>query len=173
MRRLVDEDRIRRLMRALGGAADRPGRVYFTGGTTAVLSGWRASTVDVDLVFVPEADPLYRALPALKERLQLNIEIASPAHFLPEVPGWETRSRFITREGLLDFFHYDPYSQALAKIERGHSQDLSDVEQMLGEGWVERDELLRLFREIEPGLYRYPAIDPPSLAKRVEDVVAR
>jgi hypothetical protein len=172
MRRLAEVSRIRRLMRALGRAAKSPGRVLFTGGVTAVLTGWRASTVDVDLVFVPDHDLLLRALPDLKERLELNVEIASPAHFLPELPGWQERSRFIGREGLLDFFHYDPYSQALAKLERGHGKDLLDVEAMLSRGWVERDELLRLFEQIEPELYRFPAIDPPSFRRAVEAVVA-
>lgn len=162
---------MRQLMRALGAAAESPGRVYFTGGATAVLAGWRASTIDVDLIIVPEADPLYRALPELKERLQLNIEIASPAHFLPEVPGWDRRSRHVGRDGLLDFFHYDPYSQALAKIERDHEQDRSDVEDLIREGWVERGELLRLFSLIEAHLYRFPAVDPTSFRRRVEAVV--
>ena len=170
MRRLVDAGRVRQLMRSLGAVAESAGRVYFTGGVTAVLSGWRASTIDVDLVIVPEADPLFRALPKLKERLELNIEIASPAHFLPEVPGWEARSRHIGREGRLDFFHYDPYSQALAKIERDHEQDRSDVEDLIREGWVERDELLRHFSRIEPNLYRFPAIDAVGLRRRVEEV---
>jgi len=173
MRRLVDEDRVRQLMRSLGAAAEVAGRVYFTGGVTAVLSGWRSSTIDVDLVMVPESDPLFRALPRLKELLQLNIEIASPAHFLPELPGWETRSRFIGRDGLLDFFHYDPYSQALAKIERDHEQDRADVAHLIREGWVQRDELSRLFDDIEPRLYRFPAIDPGRFRRRVEAVVRR
>ena len=49
MRRLAEDTRIRRLMQALGAAANAETRVYFTGGATAVLEGWRATTVDVDL----------------------------------------------------------------------------------------------------------------------------
>ena len=37
---------------------------------------------------------------------------------LPSLPGWRERSLFIDRHGRLDFYHYDPYSQALAKLER-------------------------------------------------------
>jgi hypothetical protein len=171
MRGLVDVERLRRFMRELGAEAERPVRVYFTGGATAVLGGWRGSTIDVDLLFVPEEDRLFRALPALKERLAINVEIASPAHFLPELPGWEMRSLFIGREGLADFFHYDPYAQALAKIERGHQQDRGDVEQLIARGLVEPAELLRLFEAVEPQLYRFPAVDPPALRKAVETVV--
>jgi hypothetical protein len=32
---------------------------------------------------------------------------AAPSHFIPELPGWETRSLFIAREGLVSFYHYD------------------------------------------------------------------
>jgi hypothetical protein len=39
----------RRFMRAFGAAAEVPTRVYFTGSATAVLRGWRLSTIDVDI----------------------------------------------------------------------------------------------------------------------------
>jgi hypothetical protein len=172
MRQPVDSGRIRRLMKALGAAARRPGRVYFTGGATAVLSGWRSSTIDVDLVFVPEDDALYRELSGLKDRLEINIELASPAHFLPEIPGWQERSLYIGREGRLDFYHYDPYAQALSKLERGHEKDRLDVRAMSEAGLVEPARLLEVFEAIEDRLYRYPALDPPSFRRAVEDFVS-
>ena len=158
-------------MRALGSRARHRSKIYFTGGTTAVLFGWRNTTVDIDLRFDPEFDELYRALPLLKEQLGINLELASPSDFIPSVPGWEDRSKFIRSEGLLEFFHYDPYSQALAKIERGHDQDVKDVDEMLKRGLIERQKLLSLFQEIEPQLYRYPAIDPASFRRAVKQVV--
>lgn len=144
MRRLADQDRIRRFMNALAGRATRQARLYFTGGATAVLVGWRASTIDVDILIVPDDDHLLRALPELKENLEINVELASPAHFIPELPGWEERSLFIAREGQLSFFHYDLYAQALAKIERGHSLDVSDVQVMFRRGLIEPAQLLTL-----------------------------
>jgi uncharacterized nucleotidyltransferase DUF6036 len=171
MRRAVDAARVYELMRALGAAADAPGRVYFTGGATAVLEGWRESTVDVDLKIVPDTDALFRALPRLKEELEINLELVVPSDFIPELPGWEGRCRFITREGGLSFYHYDPYGQALAKIERGHERDLADVRAMMEGGLVERDRLWTLFESIEPQLYRFPAIDPKSFRVAVERAV--
>lgn len=92
MRPPVDEPRLRQLARELGRIEREPVRVYLTGGSTAVLERWRESTIDVDLRFEPDADDLLRALPALKERLQVNIELASPPDFIPELPatasGW-------------------------------------------------------------------------------------
>jgi hypothetical protein len=170
MRRLVDAKRIRLFMKALGDEADGETRLYFAGGATAVLMGWRASTVDVDIQMDPESDRLYRAIPRLKERLDLNVELASPDRFLPAVPGWQERSAFIAREGRISFYHYDLYAQALAKVHRGHSQDLMDVEEMLARGLIERSEILRRFEEIEPDLYRFPAVDPATFRRRVEEV---
>lgn len=131
MRRPVDAERIRRLMRELGHEAETDVRLYFTGGATAVLFGWRMSTIDVDVKLEPDTDRLLRALPRIKDTLQINIELASPDQFIPELPGWHERSTFIAREGRLSFYHYDFYAQALAKIERGHAQDRLDVREMV------------------------------------------
>lgn len=49
MRELADASRIERFMRELGRAARHEGRVYLTGGATAVLYGWRESTIDIDV----------------------------------------------------------------------------------------------------------------------------
>jgi hypothetical protein len=171
MRRPVDAERIRRFMRELGDEAEKDVRLYFTGGATAVLYGWRPSTVDVDVKLEPESDRLFRALPRIKEKLEINVELASPDQFIPELPGWQERSVFIAREGRLSFYHYDFYAQALAKIQRGHSRDLTDVRQMIDWGLVDHEELRRRFEEIEPRLYRYPAIDPAAFRRAVEEAL--
>jgi hypothetical protein len=168
MRHPVDAKRVREFMRALGRGADTPARVYLTGGATAVLEGWRESTVDIDLKLVPETDALFRALPRLKDELAMNLELASPSDFIPEIPGWEDRSRFIAQEGRLFFHHYDDYGQALAKIERGHDRDLADVSAMIERGLVDPGKLRAFFAAIEPQLYRFPAIDPRSFRAAVE-----
>jgi len=172
MRRPLDAVRLRAFMRALGAEADRESRVYLTGGATAVLLGWRESTIDVDLKLEPETDRLLRALASLKETLELNIELASPDQFIPELAGWRERSPWIAREGKLDFHHYDAYAQALAKIERGHAQDRDDVAQMLARGLVRPDELQRRFAEIEPLLYRFPALDPETFRRAVAEATS-
>jgi hypothetical protein len=167
MRESVTSERLRAFMRELAADAREEGRVYFTGGASAVVRGWRDSTVDVDVKLVPDSDAILRAIPALKERLQINVELASPADFVPELPRWQERSIFIARERRLDFFHYDFYSQALAKLERGHRKDRDDIEAMVRDGLVQRATLLALFVEIEPLLFRYPAIDAASLRRTV------
>ena len=159
-------------MRALGAEAEREGAAYFTGGATAVLLGWRESTIDVDLLFAPESDAALRAIPRLKDELRINVELASPADFIPVPRGWEDRSLFVAREGPLSFFHYDPYSQALAKLERAHALDLEDVQALIERELVDPGRALVYFEEIEPELYRFPALDPRGFRRRVEEVLA-
>ena len=170
MREVVDAERIRRFMQSLGNEADVDARVYFTGGATAVLYGWRASTIDVDVKIVPESDRLFRAIPKIKERLHINVELAAPLDFIPVPPGWEDRSPYIGHVGNITYHHFDLYAQALAKVERGHAQDLEDVQEMMRRGLVEPARALEYLSKIEPNLYRYPALDPASFRRAVEEV---
>jgi len=173
MREAVTEPRLRAFMRAIAAEAREPGRIYLTGGASAVLRGWRDSTVDVDITIIPESDRILRAIPDVKERLHVNVELASPADFVPALPGWEERRPFIAREGAISFHHFDFYTQALSKLERAHHKDLLDVDSMIRDGLVDPKRLLSLFEEVEPELYRYPAIDPPTLRRAVERIAAR
>ena len=171
MRPLVDRARLDALLEAMGREDRGPARVYLVGGATALLRGWRESTIDVDLRIEPDSAPLLRSFPELKRRLDISLELASPVDFLPELPGWRERSRFLRREGSLDVFEFDWYSQALAKIERGFEQDLGDVRRMFAEGLVQGPRLLELLARIEPELYRFPAVDPDALREDVERAV--
>ncbi len=168
MRPPADEARIRLLARELGRAAREETALYLTGGATAVLEGWRPTTIDVDLRIEPDSDPLLRRLARLKETLDLNVELVSPPDFVPELPGWRDRSPFVLREGPITVRHFDPYSQMLSKIERGFPRDLEDVRAMLERGLVEQQRARVLFREVEPELFRYPAIHPAALRAKVE-----
>ncbi len=170
MRRSTDAALVRDLVRELGGLAREPATVYLVGGTTAVLEGWRQTTLDIDLYLEPEIEVILRAIPALKERLDVNIELASPLDFLPALPGWRDRSMFVSQEGRLTVRHFDLYAQALAKLERGFDQDEQDVAAMIERGLVDVAELGRLLEAIEPELYRFPAVDPESLRGAVDEL---
>jgi hypothetical protein len=172
MRGDTNRTRIDQLMLELGRAVRSPGRIYFTGGVSAVLMGWREMTLDVDLKADPEPQGFFECLPRLKDELNINIELASPDQFVPPLPGWQERSPFIAQHGALSFHHYDFYGQALAKIERDHARDQRDVESMIQSGLVAPARLRELFAEIEPQLIRYPAIDAPTLRTRVMAIAA-
>jgi hypothetical protein len=48
---------------------------------------------------------------------------------------------------------------------------MADVAQLIDRGLVEPPRLRELFEAIEPHLHRYPAVDPPSFRRRLEDVL--
>ena len=168
MRTTSDAAKITRLMQGLGRLARGPGRVYLVGGASAVTLGWRAATIDADLKLDPEPEGIFEAISKLKEELDMNVELAAPDDFIPPVPGWRQRSSFIARHGQVDFFHYDFYGQALAKIERGHAMDLEDVRQMIGRGLIDKEDLVRRFDAIALDIVRYPAIEPDAFRAKVE-----
>jgi len=167
VREIADRARIEVFMAALAREATADVSVFLVGGTSAVLLGWRDSTMDVDLAMRPENDGMLRAIPLLKERLRLNVEFASPDLFIPVPAGWEARSAFVTRIGRVTFYHFDLYAQALAKVERGHTRDLADVRAMVERGLVDPREARAYFERLEPELYRFPALDAASFRAAV------
>lgn len=167
MREPLKQKKLKEFIQLFGKSLTSPARVYISGGGSAVQIGWRDSTVDIDLKIIPDKEA-FSALAKLKETLKLNIELASPDDFIPAVPGWELRSVFIERVGVVDFFHFDFYTQALAKLERGFERDIADVRAMIERKLVEPNKLRDSFAEIESTLERYPALDKQTFKQAVE-----
>lgn len=146
-------------------------RVYVVGGGTAVLSGWRAATIDADLY--ADRDEVFRDVQAIKERLGLNVEFARPEQFVPPLAGSAERHVFIDRVGNVDFFHYDPYAQLLSKIVRGFRKDLLDAEQFVRSGMVGVDRFRELVREVPESAYaKYPNLTRDAVLRAVDEVLA-
>lgn len=173
MRSSADKKKIVSVVAELGNRAKGPGRIYLVGGSSVVLQGGRKSTIDIDLKLDPEPSGVFEAIDRIKNELDVNIELASPDHFIPELPGWRERSEFVEVIGEVEFFHFDFYSQALSKLERGHPRDLEDVRGWVENGKVDTNELLDYFVTIEPNLIRFPRIDAEAFRKRVEAFVRR
>ncbi len=169
MRRKVTKATLDRFMKELAAAARSRGNVYFTGGATALLLGFREQTIDIDLKLDPEPSGVFEAIANLKDRLNVNVELAAPDDFIPNTPDWRERSQHIASIGQLQFFHYHFTLQALAKLERGHSQDLEDVDSFIRRGYVSPADLKKCFAEIEPRLLRYPAVDATAFRRKVDD----
>lgn len=172
MRSSVDPDKIRRLMRDLGRKARGPGRIYLVGGASALLEGWRSTTIDVDLKLDPEPEGVFEAIADLKTSLDINIELSAPDQFLPPLPDWKSNSVFIERHGQVEFFHYDFRAQALAKLARGYDRDLADARAMLEHGRVSREDLAGAFEAIRPLLIRHPGLDPAAFERRLRNFLA-
>ena len=156
-------------MTALAREATADVNVCLVGRTSAVLLGWRDSTVDVDLAMRSETDAMLRAIPQLNERLHLNVAFASPDLFISLPDEWEARSAFVTKIGRVAHYHVDVYAPALAKVERGHACDVADVRAMVEPGLVDPREARAYFARLEPDLYVFPALDAPSFRRAVND----
>lgn len=166
MRPKVNRARLEQFLSELGRRVRTPTRLYLVGGASAVVEGWRTSTADIGFVAEPESRELLESLPVLEQRLDVSVEFASPAHFVPELPGWRDRSQWIEQHGAVQVYHYDFASQVVSKVERGHTQDLDDARRML---WLKVDvtRLRELLEETDGELVRYPAIDPATFREKL------
>ncbi len=173
MRPIVDFQKIERLMQVLGREARGSGCIYFTGGASALLIGWRSSTVDIDIRLDPEPKGIFQAIAKLKQELNINIELASPQDFLPPLPGWRDRSLFIGKHGQISFYHYDFTAQALSKLSRAFDRDIKDVQAMYEQKLFSLKQLRDGFEAIAPELIRFPSLDPDVLRSRVENFIKR
>jgi hypothetical protein len=171
MRSNVDPQKIEKLMKALGREARGSGCIYLTGGASALLIGWRSSTVDIDIRLDPEPPGIFQAIAKLKQELDINIELASPQDFLPPLPGWRDRSVFIGRQGEISFYHYDFTAQALSKLSRGYNRDIDDVQAMYKQKLFSLEDLRNCFEEIESELIRFPSLNPKLLRNKVEQFI--
>jgi hypothetical protein len=170
MRRPLDASRLREVLAALGRACRGAGVAYLTGGATALLEGWRNATVDLDLKLDPEPEGVFAAIARIKEELDVNVELASPDDFLPQLSDWKQQSPLIGRFGLLEVRHYDLRAQALAKLARGFDRDLADVRAMLDRQLVRCDALRAALAEMEPRLERFPRVSGRELRQRLAEV---
>ncbi len=116
------------------GRTRQPGRLYLTGGAALVHKGIRpGQTLDIDIQITIDPANLMTRIAQLKQRLNINVEFASPGDFIPLPSQWETRSEFIRRYDQVDVFYFDWYSLALSKMQRANQQDVMDVQLLLGQ----------------------------------------
>jgi len=171
MRPTVDKAEIERFLHAFGQFYRKQNRLYLTGGAALVHAGIRSGrTLDID-VEVTDGDMLL-TIDQLKQRLQLNIEVASPKDFMPVPNQWETWSQYVGRYGSVDVFYFDFYSIALSKIDRGTTRDLQDVQLLVLQSIIDLKTLDIAFQEViqqvqsTQGRMRYPRFDPTTFATR-------
>lgn len=168
MRDNSDIKQIHKFIAKVGQLVRVPLTIYFSGGATAVMFNIRETTIDVDIRFEPDEMQMYKTIQVLKEKLNMNIEIASPLDFIPGLPGWKERSIFITECGKVTFFHFDLYSQIISKVQRGWEQDLEDARGFLKTG-IEKTKLKQLFSEIKEGFIKFPSVNVNNLEKKLFD----
>src|SRR5438128_2045596 len=144
LRQPVSRERIDGFLRWLGNHYRHPARLYLVGGTSVVYEGLRSQTMDIDLAIEVSAGnhgDLLTVLREARDTLDINIEEAAPSDFIPLPAGYAERHQFIGRFGEVDVFHFDLYSMALSKIERGRQQDQMDVIALLKSNRLKWDRL--------------------------------
>jgi hypothetical protein len=157
MRPPIDRLRVHYFLVKLGMEFRHPARLYLVGGTTLVYEGLREQSLDIDISYEVADEhegEFAQVIRRLKDELQINVEQASPGDFIPLPSGWKERAKHVGRFGQVDVFHFDLYSSALSKIERGREGDYQDVMSLLRSGQIEMGELRQAFDNIMPRLER-------------------
>jgi hypothetical protein len=173
----ADRARLRRFLEQLGRRLRRPVRFYLVGGSVLVDLGLRTATLDVDYVAAAD-DPraledLEGAIRALRTELDINVEPASPADFLPIPPAMLDQSRFLRHDGRLSVYYYHLPSLVIAKVARGLERDLDDGERLLRAGevrWQDIDATWDRIRSSPTGWLRY---EPDDVQQRLETLRRR
>lgn len=171
MDNLLDREKLIQFLSQLGKRARSKGACYVTGGASALLVGWRETTLDVDVKFDPEPLGVFDAIPELKKTLQINVELASPDDFIPVTADWKSHCPFIGQFGELSVYHFNFTAQAMSKIERGHPKDILDAREMLKRQLTTKEQLLAMLNAIRPLIRRYPAIDEETFVRRIETFI--
>jgi hypothetical protein len=157
LRPRVSRERIEILLRWLGEHYEHPARLYLVGGATMVYEGLRRQTIDVDLDIEDASNNRTELVAVLREArnvLDINVEEVALSDLIPLPAGFADRHEFVGRYGEVDVFHFDLYSMALSKVERGRRQDLLDVVALLESKRLKWDRLQAMQAEILPLLGR-------------------
>jgi hypothetical protein len=97
MRQRVGQQDIEHFLTEVGRTR-QAGRLYLTGGAALVHRGIRlGQTLDIDIQVTIDPGNLTAQIAQLKQKMNINIEFASPGDFLPLPTQWEVRSEFMNR----------------------------------------------------------------------------
>lgn len=172
MRQRTDRASLNRFLRELGRRLRRPVRLYLVGGSVLIDLGLRDWTLDVD--YVADADDpavlaeLEQAIRLLKDELNINVEPASPADFLPIPPSVLGRSRFVVQYGRVGVYYYHLPSLVIAKVARGFEQDLADAEWLLRTGEVAWTDVEATWQEVRASPTGWLRHEPAAVEWRLD-----
>jgi hypothetical protein len=172
VRQRTDRERLSRFLQALGRRLRQPVRFYLVGGSVLIDLGLRSSTLDIDYVAFAD-DPtvlaeLEQAIRVLKNDLDVNVEPASPADFLPIPQTVLERSKYVGRRGRLEVYYYHLPSQVIAKAARGLEQDLADAERLISAGEVAWSDVEATWQEIRASRTGWVRYEPKEIDQRLE-----
>ena len=167
----ADRAHIERLLEAPGRRVRNPHTVHLVDGTSAVLVGWRDSTRDIDVRPEPDSDQLLEALSELKDQLDVNIELASPLDYLPDLPGWPDRSPYQGRYGQIDVRTSTSACRRWRSSSGASIRTWSTSEPRSTRGLASADELESGWRQMQDRLFRFPSVNAEGVGRRLRDVL--
>jgi hypothetical protein len=177
LRQPAERSRIDRFLTELGRRMRHRLRFYLVGGAAVVDMGLREATIDIDFVVDADdpaaLDEFEELVPRLKNELDVNLEPASPADFLPVPAGALDRSPYVRTYGRVAVHYYDLAATAIAKLARGAERDLADVEMLLQRELVSWDEIDALWQRMRPSRRGWLRHDPAEVERRIAAARAR
>jgi hypothetical protein len=172
VRNYAERSRIDQFLRVLGRRLRLPVRLYLVGGSIVVDMGLREATLDVDYVAQsdsPEAlAELEQTIPILKNELQVNVEPASPADFLPVPANVLARGKYVRTYGNVSVYYYDLSTTIISKVARGTERDLDDAAALIQSGAVSWEDVDQTWREIRSSPRGWLRHDPHIVEARLK-----
>ena len=160
MRHNVTKADIEKFLDALGKSFHKPGRLYLAGAALVHIGLRSGFTMDIDVAIeASDEDEMVTAIRRLVEKMQINVEFASPGDFIPLPTQWMAQARYVGRYGSIDVFYFDFYSLALSKISRGNERDLIDVQLLFQKKLITLEELDAAYNEVLPRMGKRPYIN--------------
>jgi hypothetical protein len=139
---------ITRFLALIGKRYPYPTRLYIFGGGAVVWLGSPRPTVDLDYTAEPRTESLRAVLAQTAVEMDVDLEEAIPADFVPLPDGAEARHQLIGTFGKIAVYPLDPYSQAIMKIARALETDMEDVAFLVHNRHIELETLGRCIQEV-------------------------
>lgn len=149
----VTRHSIEQFAHALSARISAPSDLFLIGGAALLLFGSPRATQDIDVVGSdgpPGGDPWRIALAKTITEARLDVEAVPFETFVPLLKGGEARHRMIGTYGQVRLWVFDPVAIALSKLDRGFETDLEDIEFMLRQGIITRQQMLDAIEEAAP-----------------------
>ena len=144
----MDYTDIQSVLQILGERVPPSSRLLLVGGSALVLLGSPRPTIDVDFIG-DDISPseLDKIIMQVARELKIYIEPVAMERFIPVPEGSDERTIRIGQFGNLEVYVADPYSIALAKLDRGFDTDFDDLIFLVNRNLVDIEELERITRK--------------------------
>jgi hypothetical protein len=162
----VSANNLKSFLERLGDRFQRSAELYLLGGSALLLLGSPRETLDIDYLYIIEADlaPVFqKAVDELAAEMKLDLEWVPLQEFIPMPANAFERRRLLGQYGQVAVYIFDPYSIAISKIARGFESDLEDVLFLLQKGIIEFSALEGYFNSVLPEAAQSD-IDPAEFA---------